>query len=378
MKVAICGYPPLAVQLIEGLKNIGVTCTHFINDLISSHGETEFQIPTPPLSLVNFFEFRRLVEAGEIDGLIIAEFPGMPSVLETVKLCKLYDIPNVGVMDVRFFSNIKEIRYLDNDKIFIRHLETNLIDSCNLNCKACTHYSNIFDDSSIYPLEDYERDIKQIARNADVLIFYILGGEPFKLKNLDKYLKITRKIFKNTNLRLVTNGLLIPNTPQYIFDALRENDFKVEISMYPPTVKNFDKIKSVLEKNNIRYFARREVQAFNSFLTLHGGHNPLKSRAVCCNDGCRFLRNGKIYKCPVDALSFRFAEHFGIKGFPAATGVDIFAKNFSALIEQLDGNIELCSWCSETARQIQWKPENNPKLTDWLANPAEVENFLPK
>ena len=101
-------------------------------------------------------------------------------------------------------------------------------------------------------------------------------------------------------------------------------------------------------------------------------------RAVCVNDGCRFLRNGKIYKCPVDALSFKFAEHFGIENFSAATGVDIFAKNFSALIEQLDGNIELCSWCSETARQIQWTPENNPKLTDWLANPAELENFLPK
>jgi len=56
----------------------------------------------------------------------------------------------------------------------------------------------------------------------------------------------------------------------------------------------------------------------------------------------------------------------------------LLAKNFSALIEQLDGNIELCSWCNETARQIQWKPENNPKLTDWLANPAELENFLQK
>lgn len=48
MNVAICGYPPLALPIIEGLKNIGVTCTHFINDFISSHGEKEFNIHTPP------------------------------------------------------------------------------------------------------------------------------------------------------------------------------------------------------------------------------------------------------------------------------------------------------------------------------------------
>ena len=110
MKVAICGYPPLAVQLIEGLKNIGVTCTHFINDLISSHGETEFQIPTPPLSLVNFFEFRRLVEAGESEGLIIAENYQFRFGFEVVKMCKLYDIPNVQVTNLTNpFSSLYKI-----------------------------------------------------------------------------------------------------------------------------------------------------------------------------------------------------------------------------------------------------------------------------
>lgn len=47
MKVAICGYPPLALQFINGLKNIGVECTHFIKDFVSNHGEKYFQLPPP-------------------------------------------------------------------------------------------------------------------------------------------------------------------------------------------------------------------------------------------------------------------------------------------------------------------------------------------
>ncbi len=49
MKVAICGYPPLAFKIFNDLKNIGIECTHFIKDFVSNHGEKEFQIPTPPI-----------------------------------------------------------------------------------------------------------------------------------------------------------------------------------------------------------------------------------------------------------------------------------------------------------------------------------------
>lgn len=44
-----------------------------------------------------------------------------------------------------------------------------------------------------------------------------------------------------------------------------------------------------------------------------------------------------------------------MQGFPAATGVDIFAENFLAL--------------------IPWAPENKPALTDWLADPSELERL---
>ena len=376
MKVALCGYPPFIENVIAMLKNSKIECTHFISDLTSTHGEENLQLPTLPPIIINFFDFRKLIVNKEIDGVIIAEDAKLDFVEEVVKLFKFHSIKNVGILNLR--DPFQTLHWLDNEKIFIKQLETNINDSCNLNCKACTHFSNLFEDKDIYSIKDYTKDLRQIANTADIVDFFILGGEPFKIKNLDEYLKITRKILPNSNLRITTNGLLVPKLSQKILNSLRENKFVADVSMYPPTVKMIEEIEKVFNENNIPYKSQIHIHQFNAFLTLHGGHNPLQSRQVCANDTCRFLRNGKIYKCPTDALSYKFVKHFGIKDFPAATGIDIFAKNFSQLMEQLDGNIELCTWCNETVRLVDWTPENNPKLTDWLANPAEVENFLPK
>ena len=379
MKVAICGYPPLAAQIIAPLKNLGVECNYFVRDFISSHGEENFNLPTT-IKLVNFFEFRRLIDSGALDGLIIYEGIATPFTFGVLKTCKLYNIQTVGVVNSFFFGQANGIYWLDTEKAFLPYMEANLIDSCNLNCKGCTHYSNLFSDDDFYSLENFARDIRRVADTVDVVTFRLLGGEPLKLKNLDQYIKVARKFLPKTDLRLVTNGLLIPSAPQSLFDALRDNKIILDISFYPPTMKIFNEIKTLVEKNNVMCpgvsSKINPVEYFNVFLSLQGGHNPLRSRAVCNNDFCRLIRDGKIYKCPLDALGYRFAERFGLKDFPASVGVDIFAKNFPTLLEQLRDTIELCTWCNETRRFIPWQPTNKPVVEDWLANPAEAEKLL--
>lgn len=277
-----------------------------------------------------------------------------------------------------YFDSRNPIHWLDSKKIYISQIETQIVDGCNLNCKACCHFSNLFKTNEIYPLENFTRDVCRISQVCDVATFFLLGGEPLLMKNLDEYIKISRQYFPTSYLGILTNGLLIPALPQKILDAMRASRLVVHISGYPPTMKIADKIKAALEPNQIPYIFRDAVddKKFRSFMTLHTGNDPEKARAVCGNDGCRFLRNGKIYKCPVDALSYRFAETFGIENYPKATGVDIYAQNFSSLLPMLDDNIELCNWCSEQVRLISWEVSRNPELEDWLADPQELQNFM--
>ena len=60
---------------------------------------------------------------------------------------------------------------------FLNYLETNVVDHCNLNCKECAHFSNIYDNNYVN-LVDYQHDIKLISQKFNVCYFRILGGEP--------------------------------------------------------------------------------------------------------------------------------------------------------------------------------------------------------
>lgn len=369
MKFAICGSPPLVLQVQQNLKISGIECKFFVSDFSSLPitGRENLIANLPP---IRFFDFRRLVNTGELDGLLIVANDNTPFTKAVIQNCKFYNIPEVCLVN---FNPFNPVFILDTDKVYIPYLETNLIDGCNLNCKGCMHFSVLFNQSELYPLETFRRDVRHLSQVCDIRLFRLLGGEPLLLKNLDQYIKIAREYLPKTDLRIVTNGLLIPSVSKKILDSIRENHCILDISAYAPTLKISDKIKAILNSNEIPfYFSNQVIDKFDLVLTLHSENKPEKARAICGNDICRFLRNGKIYKCPLDALSYRFTEKFGIKNYPKATGIDIYAPNFPALLPMLDGNIELCRWCSEKCRKITWEPTNNPQLEDWLADPEEL------
>ena len=323
------------------------------------------------LKPINFFDFRRLEQNHEVDGLIIADNAMSDFTKKVISLCKFNGINKVAVIDTH--SKISSIYWTEKEKIFIPQLEANIIDGCNLSCKGCAHFSNLFSTKEFYPLENFNRDLRRLSECADVVSFYLLGGEPLLLKNFEEYVKNSRRYLPKANLRILTNGLLIPSLPQTTLNALKENGFAIDISGYPQTLKIIDKIKATLEKNNIPYDVRQVTEKFVAFLSLHGGHNPVKSQTTCCNDTCRFLRDGRIYKCPPDALSYRIAEKFAVKNFPKSTYADIYAPNFSSTFEQLDEAVEMCYWCSEQSRNFKWAQQPKPTLSDWLADPNETK-----
>ena len=316
------------------------------------------------------------MNAGELDGLIIAEDTRHDFTQAVIQICKLYEIPRVGVMDLQLPNPASPIYWLDNSKAYISYLNTNVAYGCNLNRKGCTHFAGLFGRDEIYPFEYFRRDIRRLSQICDVVTFRLLGGEPLLNKELDKYIEVTRQYFPKSNLGIVTNGMLLPSISKRLVDALRENNFVVYVSLYPPTLKILKYITKLLDDNKVLFSCTEPIRIFRVFLTLHDGNDPEKSRKCCSGNYCKFLHDGKIYKCPSDALSYRFTEKFGLKNFPAATGVDLYAPNFSAELVMLNGSVEMCNWCSERpARQIPWKPTNNPQLEDWLADPAELQYF---
>ena len=261
------------------------------------------------------------------------------------------------------------LMWLDPRKFFLSYIETGIVDWCNLNCKGCSNFSSLFHRDEVYALDKFENDLKNLSQKIDLQIFRLMGGEPFLLKNLDEYLRISRKYFPQTRIVIVTNGLLIPSVEQKIFDAIKKYSIAIGISEYPPTTKIRDKISATLESQNINFRFDVFVRWFRSFVRDKlERSNPHESIKHCMSSCCYFLRDGKLHKCQTDALAYRFKERFPDEDVPHDCGIPIDSPNFLELLDfliQTQNVIPMCEFCSDENIFVPWRVENNPTADDW-------------
>ena len=269
--------------------------------------------------------------------------------------------------DILKDKNILWLKEIDLQKPFIKHLETNIMDGCNLNCKGCSHFSNLFNKDAHISFETFCSDLKQIARHAFIVQFYLLGGEPLLNERLTDYIEFSRKVLPMADIDIVSNGLLIPKQSESFFDCCKENDISISISGYKPTLLIKEKIVDILEKNNIKYVFRGDVLDFGKNIDLQGKADPKYAFKRCRESSCHFFRNGKLYKCPFQALGNKFFAYYGTD-IQLDESIDIYNSDldWNELAEKLDKEpINACCYCGEEER-IEWKIENHPVLEDWV------------
>ena len=92
----------------------------------------------------------------------------------------------------------------------IQYIEHHIVDHCNLRCAGCSHFSGLsepwFED-----IEDFWNDFSALANitNHYIPTIRIMGGEPLLHPRVVDFLKIARSLFPNSQIQLVTNGLLL-------------------------------------------------------------------------------------------------------------------------------------------------------------------------
>lgn len=256
-------------------------------------------------------------------------------------------------------------------KPFLPYLELNIEDICNLNCKGCTHFSNLFhtpmsEEKAKHLIEDLEF----IAQNVFVFQLRILGGEPLLSKYLSEFIVKVRNILPKTDISIVTNGILIPKLAgRNLLKDMRQNKVGFHISIYPPTQKMMSSIKKTLEDERIGYgYTKEPVIEFSKNLSLTKNNNPWISQKKCISKGCLFLRDGKLHKCPYEALIYKFFEYYQIKKV-LSSGICIYDNNieWQSLIDNLMGEpVELCKYCTENIETFEWNNAKEPLISDWI------------
>lgn len=245
----------------------------------------------------------------------------------------------------------------------LSQLEMHLADHCNLNCKGCSHFSNLVPEPVFADYEQFQKDIKRLTELFDnIRAFFFLGGEPLLNQEAARFLYSAREAFPYTMLNLVSNGLLVMKMNDSLIRAMRETGCELSISNYD--CLETEKIELFLQERGIGYDLRQGKGSFIKYLNTKGdGNEEVYQR--CGRKYCTFLRNGRIAACaqPFTIKYFNqyFQEHFSDEG-----SISLYEKGMDGrkLLEYLEKPMDACRFCTFD-KEYEWIGGGKIQMTDW-------------
>ena len=195
-------------------------------------------------------------------------------------------------------------------------LEYHLVDSCNLKCAGCSHYSSLLDSPTYPSLEDIITDLSFLQSKVgdNLTTLRLLGGEPLLHPQICECLSEICKLFPKTNLVLVTNGILLKKMPEKFYSICIKSNIQISITDYG--LPNIDveeiihKLKDLGIKTTIYRNSTKNLIWHYKHIRLTEGKIDCLSKCIYKNI-CNNYRNGKIYLCPHIAYIDFFNNHFG-------------------------------------------------------------------
>lgn len=254
----------------------------------------------------------------------------------------------------------------------LEYYEFHVADHCNLNCKGCGHFSPLVTEPEFADLGKYMDDIRQLHKLVwGVSRIRLMGGEPLLNQNLYKFVSTTRKEFPDAMIRVATNGILIDESLQTLFNTMRECDCGFDITLYPPVLKREKEIKAICKNNGIDYNVSSLTEEFFALYDPSGKHDPKKSYENCISKHCSFLRNGHMGTCPAILLDAIFESRFPDQQINVSKDdvVDLYDSTLTGrkLIEKMTTPPDRCRYCCDKARTFKWESVgHNAKVEDWI------------
>lgn len=252
------------------------------------------------------------------------------------------------------------------DKPIIHHLEINIADGCNLNCRGCLHFSNLYSPNDFPDPDELLKTIEEITKHCEIFQFRVLGGEPLLFKELPEFLEKLRKILPDTDLAVISNGILIPKYNKKLYAIMNENYIGINLTLYEPTLKMKDMIYATLDESYVAYGSHEsKCEKFEKFLKLSSGST--KAFETCEPRGILVVKEDMLYRCPIEAYIDRFYKEYNIE-LKAPDGINIYDADidWKKLIDSLyTESRPLCTYCSEQSEFYEWG-NGKPEMGDWI------------
>ncbi len=295
---------------------------------------------------------------------------------------------NKGIMEVYVYpwdthsfddenknTNISEyLLPIDNRKPRLDYVEIEVSESCNLNCKGCSEFSNLAEGKKFTDFNVFRKDLVKLKEYFwGIGKIRLLGGEPLTNPDFIKFVATARELFPDSDIRLVSNGLLIPSLDKMQLTEIKNYNCSFDISNYPPTKKKINEIKSCLDAVGIAYNIGIPVKMFFKTILSEPLESPTKSFNNCIFSYCHSLGNGYLSACTCQLYIYRLNKAFNLT-YPADDKIDIYHTGLNGweINELFKNPHEFCRYCSKGMVPFKWEicPGSKAKADDWLIKPT--------
>lgn len=251
---------------------------------------------------------------------------------------------------------------------YLPYMEFHIADHCNLNCKACEHYSGLVHEEIFTDYDKFERDLRRLHEFVDDIgMIRILGGEPLLNPDIEKYIKLVHELYPQTLRYVVTNGLKLLSMPDSFYHTVRDTYTNIWMSYYPPVRNKRDQIEDKLRQMDVNY----GISDLNMEFTMKQVLEPmpgLNHFYHCMQAHCHNLYDGKIAACFLPFTTKYFNREFD-KNLPEDGYVDIYEEDMTS--ERIQGRLltpfERCRYCSDKSIPVKWEVMHEPSiLSDWV------------
>jgi len=274
------------------------------------------------------------------------------------------------------------LRRLEGKRPHLQRVIVHLCDHCNLNCRSCTHFSNICK-PTFTDLASFTRDFERMAALfSQINEIYLLGGEPLLHPEVASFLRVARTCFPHADIELMTNGILLPRMKEEFWEAMAQNDILLDTDLYP-IGPGKERITELAVAHQVRYEFKeyRDEVFFRLPLDPSGSQDPVQAFVACehADITCPTLRDGLLYPCAYVAYCDAFKERFDLDGFEVSPADyrDIYQVTSGwELFDLLCAPIPWCRFCDFAHKEpISWEQASPKKAraTDWLVTTPEVE-----
>ena len=320
----------------------------------------------------SIFQVAEFYKERKIDKIIFASKIRMPLLNRMVKeACNLgIDKRDIWIAKPEFYTEpIREHICVYDEYRRIPYIEFHVVDSCNLNCKGCVHFSPLVRGEKFADYETVKRDLVQLKKLVSYIDkIHILGGEPFLNKELDKYIDLVRTVYPFSDINIVTNGLLLMKTDEKIISAIKKNKAKIQISTYPPIMGKIDEIIDWAKNKGLEVGCSEPIYEFAYTFDCKGGHSHGVSHINCT---CPNLYEGSLAVCPPIAYMNYFNEYFE-QDIEYQDGlIDIYDNSltYNKLLKELHKVRHICDKClfisKEDAIPMKWELSKQRDISDY-------------